>query len=204
MDELEKLSQVFTKFPGVGPRQAKRMTMYVVRQRAAWVNELAELLTSVRKEVHSCPSCLRHFMPKHGAQTLCNICGDPNRTNESLIVIEKDVDLDNIERSDHFSGKYFVVGGLYAPLKKEPEAFMRLKELMALVHERKSELREITLALAANSDGEETARFLQEKLQAVAKENNFIITTLGRGLSTGSELEYADPATIRSAFEGRK
>lgn len=204
MDEIERLTQQFVKFPGVGPRQARRMVFYLLRSRAGWVDELSRDMLELKRGIKICASCFRHFVPSpHDQTNQCSICNNPNRLDDSLLIVEKDVDLENIERSHVFSGKYFVLGGLYAPLKKEPEAALRLKELRQVLAARKDVLKEITIALAVNPDGEETASFLRQKLEPFAKEHEVTISMLGRGLSTGSELEYADPETIKNAFRGR-
>lgn len=204
MSEIDRLAEYFIKFPGVGPRQARRMVYYVLRQNKQWVRELSESIERVKESVTVCPSCQRHFTPPPSGATRCALCADPNRSDHHLIIVEKDVDLESIEKSHVVAGRYFVLGGLYAPLKKDPGAFMRMRELRALLTERAVHLEEVILAFAVNPDGDETVYFLREFLEPLANEHSFKITTLGRGLSTGSELEYADPATIKSALEGRK
>jgi recombination protein RecR len=205
MNEIDRLAEYFLKFPGVGPRQAKRMVYYLLRQNRSWVAELTEAIEQVKARVTRCPACFRHFTPSSAQRDpRCELCQDPNRSDAHLIIVEKDVDLENIEKSHVIAGRYFVLGGLYAPLKKDPEAFIRTRELRAHLAERAAGLSEVILAFAVSPDGDETVQFLRELLSPLAKEHGFRVTTLGRGLSTGSELEYADPATIASALEGRK
>ena len=204
MDAINKLTEYFTKFPGVGPRQARRMVYYLLRQKQSMTEEIAGLMTELKKHVTTCQSCFRHFVP-HTPQTLCPTCKDPNRSDESLMIVEKDVDYENIERSTIYHGKYFVLGGLYVSLAKNPTEFTRFPELKKIVSERAASgaLKEIIIALPVNPDGEETAMHIRELVAPITKEHEVRITMLGRGLSTGSELEYADAETIKSAFTTR-
>ena len=113
-----------------------------------------------------------------------------------LFVVEKDADLENVERSG-FKGRYFVLGGTIPLGTDEPAKFIRLRELERRVAE--NNLQEIILGLSATSEGDHTREILGEKL----RESGIKISSLGRGLSTGSELEYADPDTIASALSSR-
>lgn len=191
--------------PGVGPRQARRMVFHLLRTRRDTAEEIARLILDLKKNVSVCTSCFRHFVPSQSGGHVCSICSDTDRSNESLMVVEKDVDFENIERSGVFTGKYFILGGMYAPLAKEPEAHMRIDPLLTTISDRAKNkgLKEIVIALAVNPDGEETARLLARKIKALDETDSLRISMLGRGLSTGSELEYADSDTIKSAFETR-
>ncbi len=189
--------------PGVGPRQARRMVFFLLRQRREWTEELTTLIRALRTRVATCEDCRRFFLPSREGEARCRICADPHRPDHTLIIVEKEVDLENIERSGAVEGKYFVLGGLYAPLAKEPARALRLAHLDALLARRAAQLKEVIIALAVNPDGEETRRFLVERLAPLAQRYGFALTAPARGLSTGSELEYADPQTLRSAFAGR-
>jgi recombination protein RecR len=123
------------------------------------------------------------------------------------MIVSRDVDLDAIERSHLYHGKYFVLGGSVPILDKEPEVHIRLKELVARLNVMVGkDLGEIVLSLSATPEGDHTVDFLKstikEKVPAIGAKN-IKITVLGRGLSTGSELEYADSETIRNALESR-
>jgi recombination protein RecR len=204
VDSINKLTEYFIKFPGVGPRQARRMVYYLLRQRKDVSDEIAKMIVELKHNVAVCQSCFRHFVPSpKGSHTTCVLCSNPQRDTSVLMIVEKDVDFENIERSGVYRGVYFILGGLYAPLSKEPEAAMRSAQLMSTITQRAQHgLQEIIIALAVNPDGEETAHFIADKIRNL----NIVITVtmLGRGLSTGSELEYADPDTIKNAFESRK
>ena len=118
--------------------------------------------------------------------------------------MEKDADIENVERSG-FRGLYFVLGGTIALATEEPEKFIRLRELLKRVEQDASELKlnELILGLSATTEGDHTREILMEKLRPLSEGLNFRISSLGRGLSTGSELEYADPDTIAQALGNR-
>ena len=133
---------------------------------------------------------------------VCFLCRDENKNSSTLLIVEKDADLENIERTGAYTGHYFVLGGLIPVLEKEPEKRIRLKYLKSLL-ERKKEISEIIIALTANVDGDHTAEYIKNALSVILKEKGTRITTLGRGLSTGTELEYSDSDTLKNALKNR-
>lgn len=164
---------------------------------------MQELGTSV----HQCPECMRfHTLPAQagGEKGACTICGSDERDRSLLAVVASDSDLAALERSRTYRGRYFVLGGLLS-LASDSMSGLRVRELLAsLPHRLKQGLTEIILAFPANPEGDSTSIRVREELSALAKEKNFKLSTLGRGLSTGSELEYADPDTLKSALENRR
>lgn len=193
MNTIDKLTRVFTKFPGIGPRQAKRFVYYLLHDGGSVTHELGVLLAELPHEVHQCPECFRYYTGR-----ACTLCADFTRDQDKLLVVAHDADLEAIERSHVWSGRYFVLGGTVPLLEKEPERVVRLNELQERI--RKDNSTEVVLAFAANMEGDHTVEYLRQMLADTSAK----VLTLGRGLSTGSELEYADPATIKSALEGRK
>jgi recombination protein RecR len=132
-----------------------------------------------------------------GESALCNICADKGRDQSLLAVVVSDADLQALERSHTYHGQYFVLGGLIH-LASEKTSGLRLRELKAAT--KREGLEEIVLAFPANPEGDATASIIRHELE----DTDVKITTLGRGLSTGSELEYADPETLKSALDNRK
>jgi len=114
------------------------------------------------------------------------------------MVVPRDADFEVVEKSGSYNGYYFVLGGTVPILEKEPEKRVRIKELEVRIKNDKN-IKEIILAMNANLDGENTAEYLKNELSPHL-ESSVLITVLGRGLSTGSELEYADPETLKNAF----
>jgi recombination protein RecR len=199
MDSIDRLAELFQKFPGIGPRQAQRFVQYLLRSSPALRRELVESVRDLASSVHQCPECLRF---SSGAKGLCSICSNKQRDTGLLAIVASDADLSALERSHTYSGRYFVIGGLIS-LASEKINTLRIKELLASVPKR-SGLKEVILAFPANPEGDATAVRVREELEKAASEHGFKVTKLGRGLSTGSELEYADPDTIKSALEGRR
>src|SRR3989338_8834479 len=196
MDSIEKLIAIFEKFPGIGPRQAGRFVQFLLRLSQGSRNDLARAIESLGSSVRQCTECMRHHSGKRGA---CSLCENPARDSALLAVVANDTDLLAMERSGTYRGRYFVLGGTVS-LALEKKNSLRLREMIACVPKlAKNGLKEIILAFPANPEGDVTAIHLKEDLAATAQEHKLIITSLGRGLSTGSEIEYADPDTIKNA-----
>lgn len=203
MSKLDKLTEKFEKFPGVGGRQAKRFAFHILRLNESESNELAELIKSLKNHTKACHSCQRFFSVNGGDTNLCSICSDGNRDHSKLLVVASDNDITPIERSGTYDGLYFVLGGT-APLLESTGNTLRTKTLKSLIEERLDHnLEEIILAFAINPDGENTDRYVISVIEPVIKDSKVTISHLGRGLSTGSELEYADPETIKNALANR-
>jgi recombination protein RecR len=199
---LDQLISHFERFPGVGGRQAKRFAFHVLRLPGDEASQLANLIENTRTTVIECASCHRYFS-KRQSETLCSICTNTNRNRVRLLVVERDSDVQAIERAGVYDGLYFVLGGT-VPLLSAPEnSQLRSSALKATVAARLPEgLSEVILGFSVNPDGENTARFVSSFLQD-SVEAGLTISYLGRGLSTGSELEYADSETIKNAWQNR-
>ncbi len=207
MTPLDKIITYFERFPGTGLRQARRFAFHILTLRPDQAKELADLIASLHTTVIECSSCHRFFSESTLPQNLCSICRDSNRDQSKLMIVARDTDTDAIERSGVYDGTYFILGGtvsLLSSSKEQPEK-VRSGALKALVSERtKAEiLKEIILAFAINPDGENTARYVENLLASDPLTAQVPISHLGRGLSTGSELEYADPETIKNALKSR-
>lgn len=204
MDSLDKLIELFRQFPGIGPRQARRFVYFLLSQNKTYRESLTETIKKLKDSIEVCKTCHRYFPKGRVDTTECSICRDPNRDNTILLVVSRDVDYENIEKSGNFKGKYFVLGGNIPILEKEPETKIRAKELASLIIQRtKSGLKEVILALNLTPEGENTEEFLGNYLKPLAEKNAFKISKLGRGLSTGLELEYSDSETIKNALKNR-
>jgi recombination protein RecR len=119
------------------------------------------------------------------------------------MVVARDSDFETVEKSGAYKGLYFILGGTVPVLDKEPDKRIRLKQLLEEVSEKGLELKEIILSLNATPDGEHTATIVKEALQKITKNSALTISVLGRGLSTGAELEYVDGETIKNALQNR-
>src|ERR1035437_1142712 len=204
MNSVDKLIKIFSEFPGIGPKQARRFVYFLINKNESYIEELKNEITLLRSGIASCFDCKRYFFAKTDNQNLCNICTDKTRDTSILMIVSRDIDLENVEKSHPFSGKYFVLGGLVPILDKNPEQRIRLKELLALVSRMSDKgLKEIILGLDANSEAEYTGNILRSSLSALVEKYQIKVSELGRGLSTGTELEYSDPETIKNALKNR-
>jgi recombination protein RecR len=206
MNPLDKLTAYFEKFPGVGLRQARRFAFHILTLPETDTREIASLITSLSDSVTECERCHRFFSESGNQQPRCKICRDENRDVSKVLIVARDSDIDAIERSRVYDGYYFVLGGT-VPLLANPadQPKVRAGAFKALV-EREVEskhLTEVILAFAVNPDGENTSRFIESILRDFEEKQQLTISYLGRGLSTGSELEYADPETIKQALAHR-
>lgn len=208
MDHIDELASAFACFPGIGPRQGKRFVFHLLAAPAAERAKLAELVTSLGKEVRQCPDCLRYFNGTSAG--VCNCCTDKTRDDTLLMLVEKDQDLAAVERAGMYRGRYFVLGGV---LTLTGKGAIREKELLRRIEKHlqqglpsgggsASGGKEVVLALSATSEGEHTADHVRALLAPYR--DRLKISELGRGLATGSELEYSDTETLRAALAGRK
>lgn len=204
MDRIDELAGAFARLPGIGPRQAKRFVYHLLATPGAERAKMAELITALGKDVRQCGECLRFFnLPasrKAGSEDACLYCSDKTRDDSLLMLVEKDQDLAAVERAGTYKGRYFVLGGV---LTLSGKGAIREKELLHAIEKRvKRNLKEVVLALSATSEGEHTADHVRELL--LSFRDRVKISLLGRGLATGSELEYSDAETLRAALSNRK
>ena len=208
MDPIERLTTLFEKFPGIGPRQAQRFVQYLLRSSPLLRREIVDALQSLGSSVKQCPQCMRFFTLSGVAWSstsdkVCSMCSNPKRDPKLLAVVASDADIAAMERSGTYQGFYFVLGGTVS-LASEKTNNLRIKQFLESIPARKKAgLGEVILAFPANPEGDATAVQVREACREIVSPD-IRITSLGRGLSTGSELEYADPETIKSALEGRK
>ena len=205
MDPIAKLSSLFAEFPGIGTRQSKRFVYFLLKQNRSFIKELVRLIESLDASILECERCHRYFTKRHQAAGMrCGVCADSGRDRTILMVVEKDSDFDAIERSGTYQGTYFVLGGTLPILEKDPERKIRLSSLLGLIENESGDLKEIILACAVTPESEHTAEFVRECITPISEKSYIKVTSLGRGLSTGTELEYSDAETLRYALEGRK
>ncbi|MDD3662518.1 MAG: toprim domain-containing protein [Candidatus Pacebacteria bacterium] len=200
---IEKLTEYFKEFPGIGERQAKRFVYFLLHKNPNYVRELSETINEIKNTISQCQSCFLFFHGKK--ENLCENCSNPKTDKETLLIVEKDADYESIKRSRTYNGMYFILGGLVPIVNKETPKFVRVKELIKIVTERSenNNLKEIIIALSINPQGEHTDMYLRELLLPLKDKYGFNIVSLGRGLSTGTELEYSDGETIKNAFLNR-
>ena len=200
---------MFSEFPGIGTRQAKRFVYFLMTKNPEFLADMTSLISNLKNEIKSCGNCSRFFQKNYLNSPLCEICGDKNRDKTKLMLVSRDIDLETVEKSGSYNGMYFVLGGSIPILDKNPENQIRLKKLLSYLDEKvkngdtANKLKEIILGLNANPTGEHTAEFLKNALSEFSAKYGVKISILGRGLSTGTELEYSDADTIKNALKNR-
>jgi len=206
MSPLDKLIQRFERFPGVGARQAKRFAFHILNLKPEETEELSEMIKNLGSSVSECHDCRRYFAQGVTRHNLCPICRDDSRNKSQLLVVSSDSDITALERSGLYQGYYFVLGGTAPLLETRENNRLKSGALKALVEKRIHEgLREIILGFAVNPDGENTGRYVRTLLDSYKTNEDVSLhfSELGRGLSTGSELEYADAETLKNALRNR-
>ena len=208
MNPIDRLTERFGDFPGIGPRQARRFVEFLLSRDASYLDELARQVSGLKKSVARCQNCRRRFPITASSHKLCSICRDQSRDAATLLIVEKAVDLEAMERSGEYHGYYFVVGSAANINKKgmknaDSVAPKALPDLLGRIAKAK-ELKEVVLALSATPSGEYLSDLIAKELHPVAEARGIAISILGRGLSTGTELEYSDRETLKNALENRK
>ena len=215
MDNLNRLIEIFAHFPGIGPRQARRFAYYILSKPPSFIKDFAKLIEEVRKSTTQCDRCQRLYMDAYDTSSntssphtnphICSICSDTSRDRTTLMIVARDSDFESIEKSGAYKGLYFILGGTVPILDKEPEKRIRLKILLEKITNMKNVPSEIILSLNTTPDGEHTTDIVREALMKITKDELIPtkLTVLGRGLSTGAELEYVDGDTIMNALKNR-
>ena len=190
---VDDLVEAFRCLPGVGPKSAKRMVLYLLENHLEEGKNLAKSLIETLEKVGQCERC-RIFSEKN----ICNICDDQKRDSKLLCIVESVTDVFAIEESNQYRGKYFVLHGHLSPIENiGPEEL----GLGNLIHLAETEVfSEIILATNSTLEGEATANFIFEALKEIS---SLSISRLARGVPLGGELEYVDGGTIMHAISGR-
>ncbi len=224
MDTLEKLIEEFKKFPGIGPRQARRFAYYILNLDQDSAATLGTLVTKLKSGISTCSRCFRFFSLKNETMNppLCSICLDHNRDQQTIMILTQDTDINVVEQRKMYNGLYFVMGKNAELGSLDPIALPRLRDLEKRILQdagqslsastesgmESNAIKEVILAMNANTEGEHTAMIIERRLRDICAslqpERRFRITALGRGLSTGTELEYSDAETLKSAIENRR
>lgn len=203
MDPINLLAEKFKEFPGIGERQAKRFVYFLLHKNPQYVKMLGDAILSIKNQIKQCSSCYLFF--QSNSDTLCPTCKNIETDKSTLLIVEKDADFESIKRSKTYKGMYFILGGLVPIVTKDTPNFVRTKELLNTIEKRARDdgLVEVILALSINPQGEHTDMYLREIINPLKDKYNFKLSTLGRGLSTGTELEYSDSETIKNALRNR-
>ena len=192
-EPITALISALNRLPGIGPRSAERIALYLVQTDADSVRQLARTILTGRERIQICRVCgaLTEGQP-------CAICSDPRRDSSLVCLVEQAADIISIEKSATYHGKYHVLGGKISPLNGiEPED-LRIAELEGRLQ--KEPIKEIIIALGTDVEGDATSFYLARRLSARGVKT----TRIAHGLPAGSGLEFADELTLSRALEGRR
>jgi recombination protein RecR len=202
MNHLKNLEELFAKFPGIGPKQARRFVYFLLTKDEYYLKDLSSLIETLKRDVTTCISCMKIFPKDMANSNTCQICSDESRSKNILMLVARDMDLEHIEKTSVYNGLYFVLGGTIPILDKEPEKRIRIKKLVDHISTYEG-IQEIILAMNATPEGEHTMKYIADTLSPLVEKKHLKISYLGRGLSTGTELEYSDKETLKNALERR-
>jgi len=189
---LRELIAQLRQMPGVGPRSAERIALWLVQSRDEKPEQIAGAIRTTRQTVRPCVRC--GFF---ATEKLCEICGDTSRVLDLLCVVEQPTDILPLEKTSAFRGYYHSLGGRISPLDHVAPEDLRIKELLERVE--RENFSEIIFALAADVEGEATTNYLVELL----KNKPVTLTRIAHGLPAGGGLESADELTLYQALSGR-
>lgn len=197
--DFEDLVNKFMKFPGIGPRQARRFVYFLLAQDRIFRTDFIKTLEGLNSQAKQCSRCAYFFVANLNQNLLCQRCQSLDTDKSILMIVEKDMDIDNIVKTGTYKGSFFVLGSL------KNKTLKRLGLLKKIITEEggAGQLKEIIIAFSASTDGDQMDHLLKIELKPLAEKYQLKLSSLGRGLSTGVELEYSDAETIASALLGR-
>ncbi len=190
-ETIEQLIEEFAQLPSIGRKTAQRLAMHVLKMPKEEVAAFAKALIDVKEKVRYCSTCFNIT-----ESDPCSICASAKRNRKIICVVEEPNDVIAVEKTHEFNGLYHVLGGALSPLDGIGPEDLKVKELLSRLN---GEIDELILALNPNVEGETTTLYLAKLLKPL----NIKITRIARGLPIGSDLEFADEATLTRALEGR-
>lgn len=191
--EIERLIQLLSKLPGLGPRSARRAVLHLIKKQEQLLLPLADAARSVAERIVLCCEC-----GNADTSDPCSICTDPKRDGSMIIVIEDIADLWALERAGAMRTHYHVLGGTLSPLDGIGPEDLRIAELLKRIETKN--IKEVILATGATVEGQTTAHYITSQL----KNSAVTVSRLAHGVPIGGELDYLDEGTLTAALEQRK
>lgn len=190
-ESIEQLIEEFAQLPSIGRKTAQRLAMHVLKMPREEVAAFAKALVDVKEKVIYCSTCCNIT-----ESDPCSICSSQKRNRKIICIVEEPNDVIAVEKTHEFNGLYHVLGGALSPLDGIGPEDLKVKELLNRLND---DIEEIILALNPNVEGETTTLYLAKLLKPLSIK----VTRIARGLPIGSDLEFADEATLTRALEGR-
>ena len=191
-DPLQRLVEALRRLPGIGGKTAQRLAFHVLRQPDDYAHELSAALLEVKARVHECGVCCNLT-----AEPVCSLCTDERRNHAEVCVVASIPELHALDKSG-FRGVYHVLHGLLAPLDGVGPAELRVSKLLERVGQ--GGIEEVIVATSPTVEGETTALYLGKVLGPLGVR----VSRIASGVPIGSDLQYADQATLQRALEGRR
>lgn len=192
-ESIEKLIERLIKLPGIGRRSAERIITYILNAPREDIKNLAEAILKVKENVRLCRTC-----NNLSEEDFCKICSDLRRHKDVVCVVEKPSDVTAIEKAGGFQGVYHVLLGSISPLEGKGPTDLKINELLERI--KTDNIKELIIATDADTEGETTAMYLTKLIKPLGVH----ISRIGLGLPLGSNVEYADSATLSMAIESRR
>lgn len=189
---LETLIDKFASLPGIGKKSAQRLAFYVLTLPDEDAKAFANAITAAKESVHCCKICQNLTEGE-----ICQICASDRRDKSTICVVSEPRDVLSIERGREYNGTYHVLHGVLSPMSHVGPEDIRIKEL--LVRAAQPGVEEVIMATNPDTEGEATAMYISRLL----KPFDIKVTRLAYGIPVGSNLEFADDATLNRAMEGR-
>ncbi|GAA3937738.1 recombination mediator RecR [Litoribacillus peritrichatus] len=192
-DLLNALIDGLRVLPSVGPRSARRMALHLLQSNRKGGLNLAEVLSQSMTQIKNCQSC-RNFTE----QALCSICNDSSRDETQLCVVENPADVDSLELTSGYTGRYFVLMGRLSPLDGLGPYELGMDKLFELI--RSQSVKELIIATGTSVEGDATAQYISDQLV----NDDIAITRLASGIPSGGDLEALSGNTLKTAFANRQ
>jgi recombination protein RecR len=191
--ELNHAISLLSRLPGLGPRSARRLVLFLLKKRQEKLKPLIEALFDLDQKIKTCEICFS--LDTHSP---CTLCTDPRRDSKSLCVVADVADVWALERAQTYRGKYHVLGGLLSAIDGVMPHHLTFEPLIKRVNE--SQITEVILALNATVEGQTTLHYVADLL----KTSGVRVSTLAHGVPVGGELDYLDDGTLHTAFTARR
>lgn len=189
---IENAVEQFASLPSIGKRTALRLALHLLNREKEEVEKFAQTFVDMKTNIHKCQSC-----GNISDTAICEICSNPSRDHQTICVVENIQDIMAIEDTLSYRGIYHVLGGVISPMDGIGPRDLNIETLVQKVREQ--EIHEIILAVNATMEGDTTCYYLYKKLS----EFELTITTLSRGVSVGTEIQYADELTLERSIVHR-
>jgi len=189
---LDNAVEQIASLPGIGKKTALRLALNLLKRSEVEIGDFTQAITQLKSNLKNCKSC-----GNITDESICSICSNPSRDHSIICVVEDIRDVMAIESTATFKGIYHVLGGLISPMDGVGPSDLNIESLVQKAQA--NEVIEIIFALSSTMEGDTTNFYLFKKLQAF----EVLITTLSRGISVGSELQYADEVTLGRSMQHR-